>query len=54
MNTEQAKLGRIQAIVDASEGVIWESKKQIDKVNAAITAYEHIVKILREDEDVNS
>ena len=51
MNSEQAKLGRIQAIIDASEGVIWESKSHNEKINAAITAYERIVKIIREEDE---
>ena len=51
MNSEQAKLGRIQAIVDASEGIIWETKSRNEKINAVITAYEHILKILQEDEN---
>lgn len=51
MNTEQIKLGRILAVIQASESVIAETKSRTEKINAVITAYEHIVKILNESED---
>ena len=49
-NTERAKLGRIKAVIDASEKTIANTKTQMEKINAVITAYEHIVKILNEEE----
>lgn len=50
MNSERAKLGRIKAVIDESEKLISKSKTQMEKINAVITAYEHIVKILNEEE----
>ena len=49
-NTERAKLGRIKAVIDASESTIAGAKNRMDKINAVITAYEQIVKILNEED----
>ena len=50
-NTERAKLGRIKAVIDASEQAIAKTRNQMEKVNVVITAYEQIVKILNENEE---
>lgn len=50
MNSEKIKLGRIMAVIQASEAAIAEAKTSNEKINAVITAYEHIVKILNEQE----
>lgn len=51
MNNERIKLGRIVAVVQASESVIAQAKTRMEKINAVITAYEHIVKILEDEDD---
>lgn len=48
MNSERAKLGRIIAVIEVSEKVIAESKTHMEKINAVISAYENIVKIINE------
>ena len=50
MNSERIKLGRIVAVIQASESTIAEAKTRTEKINAVITAYEHIVKILEEND----
>ena len=50
MNTERMKYGRIVAVIEASEKLIASTKTQMEKVNAVITAYEQIVKIIKENE----
>lgn len=51
MNNERMKLGRIQAIVNACEDIIAESKTQMEKINAVILAYERIVKVLEDNNE---
>ena len=51
MNSEKIRLGRIMAVIQASEANIVNANTRIEKINAVITAYEHIVKILNEQED---
>lgn len=49
-DSEKMKLGRIMAVIQGSESCITGATTRTEKINAVITAYEHIVKILQEEE----
>ena len=48
MSEEKVMVARIKAVIEASEEAIASSTSKVDKINAVITAYEHIIKILEE------
>ena len=48
MDDNKVIVTRILGIVHASEEAIAASTTQVEKINAVITAYEHIVRILKE------
>lgn len=48
MGEEKVLVARVKAVIEASEEAIANSTSRVEKINAVITAYEHIIRILEE------